>query len=78
MTIRQGFLLCGLLSEHRPPTETLPGSITVAGEQYILPADVEQNVWEGARVGTNVCLRGTYVDRPAGRTLVGDMTLGGP
>ena len=75
--ILQGFRVCGPLSEHRPPTTTLPGSITVAGEQYSIPAGVSQDIWDGARVGTDVCLRGTYLQQASGRVLLGQMTLGG-
>lgn len=75
--ILQGFRVCGPLSEHRPPTATLPGSLTVAGEQYSIPASVIQDIWEGARVGTDVCLAGIYVQLASGRELRGKMTLGG-
>jgi hypothetical protein len=61
MLVFQGFRECGTLSEHRAPTTTVPGSITVAGEQYSIPTSVIQDIWEGARVGTDVCLAGTYV-----------------
>jgi len=77
MLVFQGFKACGTLSEHRPPTTTLPGSITVAGEQYLIPTGVIQDIWDGARVGTNVCLSGTYVQLATGRELRGQMTLGG-
>jgi hypothetical protein len=77
MLVFQGFRACGHLSEHRPPTTTLPGSITVDGEHYSIPSSVIQDIWEGARVGTNVCLAGTYVQLEAGRELRGKMTLGG-
>jgi len=77
MLVFQGFRACGTLSEHRPPTTTAPGSITVDGVQYSIPISVIQDIWDGARVGTDVCLLGTYVQLAAGRELRGKMTLGG-
>lgn len=77
MLVFQGFRTCGTLSEHRPATTTVPGSITIAGEQYSIPTSVIPDIWEGVRVGNDACLAGTYVQLAAGRELRGKMTLGG-
>jgi hypothetical protein len=76
LPVWQGVRLCGTLNEHRPPTSTQPGSLTIDGERFTIAADVRENVWSGAREGTNVCMLGTWVQSPTGRTLIGELTIG--
>ena len=62
--------VCGRMTEYRAPTQTQPGSITVAGEQFAISSDAKQNVSSSATVGSDVCLTGTwFASQTVGRNL---------
>jgi hypothetical protein len=62
--------ICGRMTEYRAPTQTQPGSITVAGEQFAISSDARQNVSPNATVGSDVCMTGTWFpSQTVGRNL---------
>src|SRR5687767_6559996 len=62
--------ICGTMTEYRAPTQTQPGSITVAGEQFAISSDARQNVSPNATVGSDVCMTGTWFpSQTVGRNL---------
>lgn len=63
--------VCGTMTVYQPRTATSSGHITVAGEQFSISTDAQQNISPDARVGSDVCLTGAWVmSQTSGRNLI--------
>jgi hypothetical protein len=67
--------VCGTLNELRMPTTNVAGSVVVGAERFAIATNARRTMDPAAKVGTQVCLTGTWIgSQTVGREL-SDFTL---